>query len=97
MSITAEQVRHVADLARLRIAEGDVDKLARQLAAILAYMQTLEQVDTHGVPATSHAVDLTNAFREDQRKPSLPREDALANAPDPRDGGFGVPKVITAA
>jgi aspartyl-tRNA(Asn)/glutamyl-tRNA(Gln) amidotransferase subunit C len=96
MTITAEQVRHVADLARLQISESDVQKLARQLADILDYMQTLEQVDTQGVTATSHAVDLTNAFREDRLQPSLSREEALANAPDPHAGGFGVPKVITA-
>ena len=95
MTITPEQVRHVADLARLQIAEGELEKFARQLDAILEYMQTMEEVDTRGVPATSHAVDIINAFREDRRKPSLSREEALANAPDPREGSFGVPKVIT--
>ncbi len=94
MTITAEEVRHVADLARLRIAQDDMEKFARQLAAILDYMQTLKQVDTQGVAATAHAVDLVNAFREDRPHPGLSREAVLANAPDPRTGGFGVPRVI---
>ncbi len=94
MTITPEEVRHVAELARLRIAQEDVETFARQLAAVLDYMRTLEQVDTQGVAATAHAVDLVNAFREDRLVPSLSPEAVLANAPASRDGSFGVPKVI---
>lgn len=94
MKITVEEVRQVAGLARLEPAPEDLEKLAGQLASILDYMDKLNQVDTTGVPATSHAVGLTNAFREDLVHEHLPREQALANAPQQDDGHFIVPRVI---
>lgn len=94
MKITAEQVMHVARLARLEIDAHSVDKLAQQVATILDYVDTLGKVDTEGVPATAHAIDLTNAFREDEPHALLPLEQALANAPAKAEAGFVVPKVI---
>ena len=94
MKITVDQVRQVAQLARLAPAPEDLSKLAGQLATILDYMDKLNQVDTTGVPATSHAVGLTNAFREDLVHDHLPREQALANAPQQEEGNFIVPRVI---
>ena len=94
MKITAEQVRHVAGLARLEIDPAAVEKLAAELATILAYVEKLDQVDTRGVPPTSHAIALTNAFREDVVHDHLPRGQALKNAPSQDDGSFVVPKVI---
>ncbi len=94
MKITAEQVMHVARLARLDIDAASVEGLARQMATILDYVDTLGQVDTDGVPATTHAIDLTNAFRDDTPHRHLTPEQAMANAPAKADAGFVVPKVI---
>jgi aspartyl-tRNA(Asn)/glutamyl-tRNA(Gln) amidotransferase subunit C len=94
MTITPEQVRHVANLARLSIEPAVVEKLAHQLATILAYMEKLNQVDTTGVQPTSHALELTNAFRRDEVHDSLTPDQALSNAPVREDGSFIVPKVI---
>ena len=94
MKITADQVQHVAKLARLEIEPEAVDKLADQLATILSYVDKLGEVDTQNVPATSHAIALTNAFRPDEVHDSLPDDAALENAPAKEEGSFVVPKVI---
>jgi len=94
MKITARQVRKVAELARLDIDDEDLDPLADQLAAILAYMDKLDEVDTRDVAPTAHAIELTNAFREDAVHDHLDREKSLANAPQGEEGSFVVPKVI---
>ena len=94
MRITKEEVLYVANLARLEMDEEYIDKFARQIGTILEYVDTLNRVDTEGVPPTSHAIFLTNAFREDEIKEHLDREAALANAPEKEDENFVVPKVI---
>jgi aspartyl-tRNA(Asn)/glutamyl-tRNA(Gln) amidotransferase subunit C len=94
MKITADQVQHVARLARLEIEPEAVDKLAGQLATILSYVDKLAEVDTRNVPATSHATALTNAFRPDEVRDSLPGDTALDNAPSKEEGSFVVPRVI---
>ncbi|GAB6904697.1 Aspartyl/glutamyl-tRNA(Asn/Gln) amidotransferase subunit C [Desulfosarcina cetonica] len=94
MKISKAEVLHVADLARLEIGDADVDRFAGQIGTILDYVDTLKQVDTTGVAATSHAITLTNAFREDVEAGHLDPETALANAPEQEDGVFLVPKVI---
>jgi aspartyl-tRNA(Asn)/glutamyl-tRNA(Gln) amidotransferase subunit C len=94
MKITAEEVLNVAHLARLEIEPEFVEKMADQLASILTYVEKLGEVDTENVPPTSHAIALTNALREDTVRPSLPRDEALNNAPAEEAGGFVVPKVI---
>jgi aspartyl-tRNA(Asn)/glutamyl-tRNA(Gln) amidotransferase subunit C len=95
MKITAEQVLHVAHLARLNIEPQALEKLARQVATILEYVDTLAQVDTQGVTPTAHAVTVTNAFREDLPAGHLAPEQALANAPSKEEDFFIVPKVIS--
>jgi aspartyl-tRNA(Asn)/glutamyl-tRNA(Gln) amidotransferase subunit C len=94
MKLTTEQVQHVARLARLDLDPEAVEKLAVQLAAILDYFQKLAEVDTSGVEPTSHAIALTNAFRDDRVHRHLQPEEALANAPAQEQGSFVVPKVI---
>jgi aspartyl-tRNA(Asn)/glutamyl-tRNA(Gln) amidotransferase subunit C len=94
MKITADQVQHVARLARLQIDPGAMEKLASELATILTYVDKLNEVDTEGVPPTSHAIELINAFRDDVVHAHLPREQALGNAPSQDEGSFVVPKVI---
>ncbi|BBO89993.1 Asp-tRNA(Asn)/Glu-tRNA(Gln) amidotransferase subunit GatC [Desulfosarcina ovata] len=94
MKISKEEVLHVANLARLEIDDADVERFAGQIGTILDYVDTLKQVDTAGVAATSHAITLTNAFREDEETGHLDPQTALANAPEKDEGAFVVPKVI---
>ncbi len=95
MKITRDEVMHVANLARLDMDEASIDKFADQIGTILEYVDVLKRVDTQGVTPTSHAISLTNVFREDREKKTLERDKALANAPQKEDGNFVVPKVIT--
>jgi aspartyl-tRNA(Asn)/glutamyl-tRNA(Gln) amidotransferase subunit C len=94
MKITKEEVLHVAHLARLDIDERNIDALAGQIGKILEYVDMLGRVDTDGVKPTTHAIFLTNAFREDTETVHMDREKSLANAPDKHDGNFLVPRVI---
>jgi aspartyl-tRNA(Asn)/glutamyl-tRNA(Gln) amidotransferase subunit C len=94
MKISKEEVIYVADLARLEVNDQLVDKFAEQLGTILEYMETLESVDTKDVRPTSHAISMTNAFREDEEAQNFNRDSALANAPDKEEGNFIVPKVV---
>ena len=94
MKITKKEVLHVANLARLDIDDDDVERFADQIGTVLDYVDTLKKVDTSGVTATSHAITLTNAFREDEVKGQLDPADALANAPEKESGAFVVPKII---
>lgn len=94
MKITKEEVLYVAGLARLELDGAGIEKLSAQIGTILDYVDTLNQVDTAGVPPTSHAISLSNAFREDKPRPHLDNDAALANAPSKEDGAFLVPKVI---
>jgi aspartyl-tRNA(Asn)/glutamyl-tRNA(Gln) amidotransferase subunit C len=91
-----EQVEHVAALAHLELTEQERDLFAQQLGDILSYADQVQSVDTTGVPPTSSVVTRHAADREDSVKPSLDRQDALANAPDgqPAAGLFRVPRVI---
>jgi len=95
MKITKDEVMHVANLARLDIDEASMEKFAGQIGTILEYVGVLNRVDTENVTPTSHAISLTNAFREDQENNTFDRAKALANAPQKEDGNFVVPKVIT--
>ena len=95
MKITKDEVMHVANLARLDMDEASIDKFADQIGTILEYVDVLNRVDTQGVTPTSHAISLTNVFREDREQKALERDKALANAPQKEDGNFVVPKVIT--
>ena len=94
MKITKEEVEHVANLARLALDDTAIERFADQIGNILAYVDKLKQVDTEGIVPTSHAITLTNAFREDEVKEHLDREQSLANAPEKEDGTFLVPRII---
>jgi aspartyl-tRNA(Asn)/glutamyl-tRNA(Gln) amidotransferase subunit C len=94
MKITKEEVLYVAHLARLDLDEESIGKFARQIDEILAYIEKLNQVDTSGIKPTSHAISLTNAFRDDEEKEPIDRELAMANAPEKEDGSFVVPKIV---
>ncbi len=94
MKITRKDVENVALLSRLEMREDDVEKFTGQLNAILDYIDVLNKVDTSGVEPTAHVLPLKNVMRADEAKPSLPRELALANAPEQEDGYFKVPKIL---
>jgi aspartyl-tRNA(Asn)/glutamyl-tRNA(Gln) amidotransferase subunit C len=94
MPLTQEQVRWVAQLARLELAEDELALLTQQLGAILDFMEQLRQVDTRGVEPLAHPCPIYNVFRADHPEPSLPVAEALANAPCQRDGFFLVPPVL---
>jgi len=94
MKITKNEVLYVADLARLNLDAAAIEKFAGQIGEILEYVDKLNEVNTEGVKPTSHAISLTNAFREDEQNEHLDREQALANAPQKEDGQFIVPKVV---
>ena len=94
MKITKDEVLYVADLARLNLDDASIDKFAGQIGDVLEYVEKLDEVDTKGLRPTSHAISLTNAFREDEQGQPLDREQALANAPEKEDGNFVVPKVV---
>jgi len=94
MKITKNDVEHVANLARLELSETAVETFVDQIGDILAHVDSLRQVDTQGVVGTSHAISLTNAFREDDVSEPTDRDDALANAPESEAGCFVVPKII---
>jgi aspartyl-tRNA(Asn)/glutamyl-tRNA(Gln) amidotransferase subunit C len=89
--IEREQVLHVARLARLRLSEEEVERMAGELSGILEHVDRIGELDLDDVPPTSHVVDLENVLRPDTPRPSWPRDDVLAQAPDPADGSFRVP------
>ncbi|GIV96951.1 MAG: aspartyl/glutamyl-tRNA(Asn/Gln) amidotransferase subunit C [Herpetosiphonaceae bacterium] len=87
MSLTRNDVEHVAKLARMRLSSDEIERMQSQLSAILDYMQMLDEVDTTNMPITAQVTGLVNVMRPDVARPSFPVEEALANAPD-REGQF---------
>jgi aspartyl-tRNA(Asn)/glutamyl-tRNA(Gln) amidotransferase subunit C len=94
MSLSADEVRWVAQLARLELNEADLAVMTRQLGAIMDYVNQLGQVNTDGVEPLAHPLPVQNVFRPDEPAPSLAVEEALANAPERRDGFYVVPAVL---
>ena len=93
MTLSREQVRHVALLARLGLKEGEEDFYAEQLSRILEHIDRLSEVDTESIPPTAQVVEVRNVMRDDEPRPCLSQEAAIANAPE-ADGGFLVVKAI---
>jgi aspartyl-tRNA(Asn)/glutamyl-tRNA(Gln) amidotransferase subunit C len=94
MSISRQDVEKVALLARLALTEDELVTMTDQLAQIVGYVDHLAEVDTAGIEPMAHAIELNNVFRGDQVKESLPREEALANAPHHDERGYLVPAVL---
>ncbi len=96
MSLTLEEVRHIAELARLRLTEEELHKYREQLSAILDYAARLNEVDTSAIEPTATVLPLRSVLRPDQARPSMPRETLLENAPDtdPAGGMFKVRPVL---
>jgi aspartyl-tRNA(Asn)/glutamyl-tRNA(Gln) amidotransferase subunit C len=92
--LTEEQVRHVAKLSRLKLSDQEVHAMSEKLSAVLDYVSKLQELDVTGVEPMAHAMEMTNALREDKEVPGFTNEVALANAPDKHPPFFKVPKVI---
>ena len=90
--LSRDQVLHVARLARLELTGEEVERFAGELSKVLDHVETISELgDLADVPPTSHVVQVENVLRGDEPRPSLPRDVALAAAPDAADGGFRVP------
>jgi len=94
MAITREEVQHVAMLFRMSLSEEEIARLQQQLSQIIDYFQILQQIDTEGIPPTSHTFSLENVMRADEPRSSYPTEDILANAPLSEGGFFRVRAVL---
>jgi aspartyl-tRNA(Asn)/glutamyl-tRNA(Gln) amidotransferase subunit C len=91
--ISEEQVRHVANLARLGLTDEEVKEMGGQLDAILESIEKIRELDLADTPPTANPLNLSNVSRPDEPRPELPREEALAPAPDPADDLFAVPRI----
>ncbi|MEA2442868.1 MAG: aspartyl-tRNA(Asn)/glutamyl-tRNA(Gln) amidotransferase subunit [Thermoleophilales bacterium] len=90
--IDRDQVLHVAKLARLRLTDEEVERMAGELSNILEHVEKIDELtDLEDVPPTTHVVELENVLRPDEPRPSLPREKAVEPAPDATEDGFRVP------
>ncbi|WP_163100813.1 Asp-tRNA(Asn)/Glu-tRNA(Gln) amidotransferase subunit GatC [Peribacillus alkalitolerans] len=92
--ISLDQVKHVANLARLAITEEEAQLFAKNLDAIIGFAEQLNELDTTGVKPTTHVLDIKNVFREDEAKQGLPVEQVVKNAPDSKDGYIRVPSIL---
>jgi len=91
--ITEDDVRYVAKLARLHLEEQDVPRMTGELSKILDHVAKIGELDLSAVPPMAHVLDLTNVYRDDEPRPSLPRSDALRNAPAVSEESFRVPRM----
>ncbi len=94
MALDQQTVEHIAELAKLGLSEEEKSLFAEQLSAILDYAAMLQRLDTGAIPPTASVLALENVMRDDVARPSLPREDVLANAPHQVDGQFQVPAIL---
>ena len=94
MKITSDEVKYVANLARLELGSEEIKEMVSQLDKILAYVDKLNELDTSKVLPTTHAISITNAFRDDELRVSLGQEKALANGPQQNGESFVVPRII---
>jgi|SRR5687768_16671563 aspartyl-tRNA(Asn)/glutamyl-tRNA(Gln) amidotransferase subunit C len=92
--ITRDEVAHLATLARIDLSDAELDHLAPQLAVILDSIKSIQEVAAEDVPPTSHALPLTNVFRDDVIRPGLSAEEALAGAPEVEQQRFRVPRIL---
>ena len=90
MNLTKDEVRHVAELAKLQLSEAEIDEYAGQLGQILTYAQQIQSVDTSAVPPTPQVLPLSNVLADDTSLDSLSNQQAVDNAPDADDGYFRV-------
>jgi aspartyl-tRNA(Asn)/glutamyl-tRNA(Gln) amidotransferase subunit C len=95
VSITRDEVAHLARLSRLALTDEELERFAEQLDVIIAAVARVQEVAAVDIPPTTHAADLSNVFREDVIVPPLGAEAALAQAPAAEQGRFRVPRILT--
>ena len=95
MPVSVKDAAYIAELARLKFSDAELEKITGDLNEILTYMDKLNELDTKDIEPLSHPVGFTNVFRDDQIKPSTSADEALKNAPDKTEEYFKVPKVIS--
>jgi aspartyl-tRNA(Asn)/glutamyl-tRNA(Gln) amidotransferase subunit C len=91
--ISEEQVRHVANLARLGLTDEEVERMGDQLGVILGSIDKIGELDLTDVPPTENPLNMTNVLRPDEPRKELPREEALSASPEPVDDLFAVPRI----
>jgi len=94
MALSQDEVRKVALLARLELTEEEIASQAKHLNDLLGQFEKLQALDVTGIEPTSHSIPIVNVLRDDVERPSLSREETLANAPEARDGCFVVPRIV---
>jgi aspartyl-tRNA(Asn)/glutamyl-tRNA(Gln) amidotransferase subunit C len=94
MSLTLEEVKHIADLARLDLSAEELQRYCQQLSAILDYAAILQTIDTREIPPTSSVLVARSVFRADEPRPGLTRDDLMSNAPHTQQNQFRVPPVM---
>lgn len=94
MSLSRDDVEKVSLLARLQLSDAQLDAMTEQLGRIVQYVEQLDELDTSDVEPMAHAIELSNVFADDAARPSLPREQALSNAPKHDDECYRVPAVL---
>lgn len=87
-------MEHVSVLARVGLSEEDIERFRHQLSRVLEHFEVLAQLDTENIPPTAQVISLQNVMRSDEARPSMPREEAMANAPQAEDGCFKVRAVL---
>ncbi|MFD2045212.1 Asp-tRNA(Asn)/Glu-tRNA(Gln) amidotransferase subunit GatC [Ornithinibacillus salinisoli] len=92
--ISKEQVKHVANLARLEVSEQEAEMFTEQLSSIITFAEQLNELDTEGVEPTTHVLDLKNVMRKDEPKKWITKEEAIKNAPDQQNGQYRVPSIL---
>ncbi|MDQ4133580.1 MAG: Asp-tRNA(Asn)/Glu-tRNA(Gln) amidotransferase subunit GatC [Actinomycetota bacterium] len=92
--ISRDDVAHVARLARLDLADEELDRFTEQLGAVLDHAADVAALDTEGVPPTAHPLPLVNVLRDDTPRPGLDRDEVLAQAPAAEEGRFRVPPIL---
>jgi aspartyl-tRNA(Asn)/glutamyl-tRNA(Gln) amidotransferase subunit C len=92
--ISIEEVKQVAEVARLAVTDEEAEQFSKELTELLQYVEQLNELDTSDVKPTTHVVDLKNVFRKDEPKEWITQEEALKNAPDSGDGHFRVPAIM---
>ena len=94
VSLTRQQVEHIATLARLEFDVSEMPDFVAKLGSIVDFVDQLQQADTDDVEPMAHAIEVTNVFKDDRAQSSLPRDEALANAPRRSEAGYLVPAVL---
>jgi aspartyl-tRNA(Asn)/glutamyl-tRNA(Gln) amidotransferase subunit C len=94
VSLSDDEVRHVARLAAIELSDAEIPQLKEQLNSILTYVERLSELPTRGVSPTYHVHGISNVFRDDVHQPSLTAEELSGNAPDFAEGFYRVPRII---